>query len=196
MQLKYFQFPVINPHGLSGLLPLLLALVLTSCQQESSNAANHSGQAAVIAQEAIAKEANTNEEVAKTVLQVFKDPTCGCCELWIDHVEDRGFVAQINHPENLALEKLTRGVPPIYQSCHTSVSEHGYFFEGHVPAKIIQRFLEEQPDYAVGLAVPGMPMGSPGMEIGDQFQPYEVLMIKADGTAEVYATIKTKEEQY
>lgn len=170
---------------------MVLAMVLTGCQQESINATSQTTQAEVVATEQIA-----DAEATKTVLQVFKDPTCGCCELWIDHVNDRGFVAQINHPENLALEKLSRGVPPIYQSCHTSVSEQGYFFEGHVPAKVIQRFLEEQPEYAVGLAVPGMPMGSPGMEIGDQFQPYEVLMIKADGTAEVYATIKTKEEQY
>ena len=191
MQLKHFQFPAGNLYRFRGLSALVLAMVLTGCQQESINATSQTTQA-----EVVATQQNTDAEATKTVLQVFKDPTCGCCELWIDHVNDRGFVAQINHPENLALEKLSRGVPPIYQSCHTSVSEQGYFFEGHVPAKVIQRFLEEQPEYAVGLAVPGMPMGSPGMEIGDQFQPYEVLMIKADGTAEVYATIKTKEEQY
>ncbi|MDO9318751.1 MAG: DUF411 domain-containing protein [Gammaproteobacteria bacterium] len=191
MQFKHFQFPANNLYRLRGLFPLVLALALTSCQQENINAASQASLPEEVAKEVVAK-----EEVAKTILQVFKDPTCGCCELWIDHVNDHGFVAQINHPENLALEKLNRGVPPIYQSCHTAVSEQGYFFEGHVPAKIIQRFLDEQPDYAVGLAVPGMPMGSPGMEIGDQFQPYEVLLIKADGTAEVYASIKTKEEQY
>lgn len=191
MQFKHFQFPANNLYRLRCLFPLVLALALTSCQQENVNAASQSSQP-----EVVAKEDSAKEEVAKTALQVFKDPTCGCCEQWIVHVNDRGFEAQINHPENLALEKLKRGVPPIYQSCHTAVSEQGYFFEGHVPAKIIQRFLDEQPDYAVGLAVPGMPMGSPGMEIGDQFQPYEVLLIKADGTAEVYATIKTKEEQY
>jgi len=191
MQFKHFQFPANNLYRLRCLFPLVLALALTSCQQENVNAASQSSQP-----EVVAKEDSAKEEVARTVLQVFKDPTCGCCEQWIDHVNDRGFEAQINHPENLALEKLNRGVPPIYQSCHTAVSEQGYFFEGHVPAKIIQRFLDEQPDYAVGLAVPGMPMGSPGMEIGDQFQPYEVLLIKADGSAEVYATIKTKEEQY
>lgn len=191
MQLKHFQFPAGTLYRFRGLSALVLAMVLTGCQQENINATSQTTQA-----EVVATQQNTDAEATKTVLQVFKDPTCGCCELWIDHVNDRGFVAQINHPENLALEKLNRGVPPIYQSCHTSVSEQGYFFEGHVPAKVIQRFLEEQPEYAVGLAVPGMPMGSPGMEIGDQFQPYEVLMIKADGTAEVYATIKTKEEQY
>lgn len=191
MQFKHFQFPAPDSYPVKSMFALLLALVLTNCQQE-----NVSATAQTIQPEVVAKEEGASSVVSKTVLQVFKDPTCGCCELWIDHVNDRGFVAQINHPENLALEKLNRGVPPIYQSCHTSVSEQGYFFEGHVPAKIIQRFLEEQPEYAVGLAVPGMPMGSPGMEIGDQFQPYEVLMVKADGTAEVYATIKTKEEQY
>jgi hypothetical protein len=166
---------------LRALFLILLPLTFTACQQEGVSAATQDTQSIA---------------GAGRILQVFKDPTCGCCELWIDHVKERGFVAQINHPENLALEKLKIGVPPIYQSCHTSVSEQGYFFEGHVPAKIIQRFLDAPPTYAVGLAVPGMPMGSPGMEIGDQFQPYEIFVIKSDGTAEVYATIKAKQEQY
>ncbi len=69
-------------------------------------------------------------------------------------------------------------------------------FEGHIPAGLIRRFLEEMPNDAVGLAVPGMPLGSPGMEVGDQFHPYDVLVLKTDGSAEVYAHISSKEEQY
>ncbi len=130
------------------------------------------------------------------VLSVLKDPSCGCCALWVDHVTERGFVAQISHPADLNLEKLERGIAPQYQSCHTAVSSEGFVFEGHVPANLIQRFLDEKPENSLGLAVPGMPLGSPGMELGEQFQPYDVLLLKADGSAEVYARINTKTEQY
>lgn len=129
-------------------------------------------------------------------LEVLKDPSCGCCALWVDHVTERGFVAQISHPADLNREKLERGIAPQYQSCHTAVSAEGFVFEGHVPANLIQRFLDQKPENALGLAVPGMPLGSPGMELGDQFRPYDVLLLKTDGTAEVYARVNTAAEQY
>ena len=74
------------------------------------------------------------------------------------------------------------------QSCHTGVSADGYFFEGHIPAKFVTAFLANPPENAAGLAVPGMPAGSPGMEMGDRFNPYSVILVKKDGTTEVYAT--------
>ncbi|MDP1930643.1 MAG: DUF411 domain-containing protein [Gammaproteobacteria bacterium] len=130
------------------------------------------------------------------LLSVLKDPSCGCCALWVDHITERGFAAQISHPSDLNREKLERGIAPQYQSCHTAVSSEGYVFEGHVPANLIQRFLDDKPENAIGLAVPGMPLGSPGMELGEQFQPYDVLLLKTDGSAEVYARVNTKAEQY
>jgi hypothetical protein len=130
------------------------------------------------------------------VLQVLKSPTCLCCNGWVDHISERGLVAQISHPENLNAEKLALGIPPQLQSCHTAVSQEGYVFEGHIPAGLIQRFLAEAPNDALGLAVPGMPIGSPGMEINDQFQPYDVLVMKSDGSTQVYARVATREEQY
>lgn len=133
---------------------------------------------------------------SQPLLTVLKDPSCGCCALWIDHVAERGFMAQISHPADLHREKLERGIAPQYQSCHTAVSAEGFVFEGHVPANLIQRFLDEKPENALGLAVPGMPLGSPGMELGDQFQPYDVLLLRPDGTAEVYARVNTSAEQY
>lgn len=156
------------------------ALVLAGCQQQGNSTA-------------MATEASS---AATTVLQVMKDPSCGCCEGWIQHASERGFVAQISHPQDLNGEKLKLGIAPQFQSCHTAVSPEGYVFEGHIPANIVQRFLDEKPDDAIGLAVPGMPMGSPGMEIGDRFQPYDVLVMKNDGSAQVYAHIATKNEQY
>lgn len=133
---------------------------------------------------------------SSTVLQVLKDPSCGCCEGWVQHVSERGFIAQISHPQDLNGEKLKLGIAPQMQSCHTAISQEGYVFEGHIPANIVQRFLDEKPDDAIGLAVPGMPMGSPGMEIGDQFHPYDVMVMKTDGSTQVYAHIATQNEQY
>lgn len=129
-------------------------------------------------------------------LRVYKSPTCGCCVDWMDHVDDAGFHSVPHHPDNLTQLKLDMGLQGQYHSCHTAVSEQGYLFEGHVPAKLMQRFLEQPPADALGLAVPGMPMGSPGMEVDDRFSPYQVLLVKKDGSYEVYATIDEQAEQY
>ena len=83
-------------------------------------------------------------------------------------------------------------IKPEYRSCHTGVSEDGYIFEGHIPSKYITQFLSEQNPDAIGLSVPGMPLGSPGMEVGNRFTPYDVLILFRDGTSEVYAEIKQK----
>jgi hypothetical protein len=158
---------------------LLGGLLLNACQQQGSSTA-------------LAAE----DTAAATVLQVLKDPSCGCCEGWVQHVNEQGFLAQISHPQDLNGEKLKLGIAPQFQSCHTAVSPEGYVFEGHIPANIVERYLAEKPENAIGLAVPGMPMGSPGMEIGDQFHPYDVLLLKNDGSAQIYAHIATKSEQY
>jgi hypothetical protein len=134
--------------------------------------------------------------VAPVELVVYKSPTCGCCSVWIDHLEERGFLAQIRHPQDLNQVKRKLGVPARYQSCHTAVTADGSFFEGHIPAHIIQKFLDDKPPGALGLTVPGMPVGSPGMESGDKFMPYQVLLVKESGAPEVYAEVRTREEQY
>lgn len=127
--------------------------------------------------------------------EFYKSPTCGCCGDWADHMTDHGFRATVNHPEDLNAIKLRHGIAPEYQSCHTAVFEGDYAFEGHVPARYVKRFLAEKPEGAVGLAVPGMPLGSPGMEVGDRFTPYQVLMIMEDGSHRVYADITAPDQQ-
>jgi len=129
-------------------------------------------------------------------LDVFKSPTCMCCEKWIAHLQAHGFQTTVHHPADLNQEKASRGIKPKYQSCHTAVSKDGYVFEGHIPAAVIQRFLTEKPKDAIGLAVPGMPMGSPGMEMGDHINPYDVLLLKADGSSAVYAQITSIDQQH
>lgn len=122
-------------------------------------------------------------------LAVYKSPTCGCCEEWISHLQSHGLKSTIHHPDDLNVIKNRYQISPQYQSCHTAVSPEGYVFEGHVPAPLITRFLAEKPEGAIGLAVPGMPVGSPGMEMGQRFTPYDVLLLKSDGSNEVYFRI-------
>jgi hypothetical protein len=129
-------------------------------------------------------------------LQVLSSPTCGCCGVWVEHMQANGFEATVEHPADLNQEKTARGIAPRYQSCHTAVSTEGFVFEGHIPARVVERFLSEKPEGAIGLAVPGMPLGSPGMEMGDRFSPYDVLLLKADGSSSVYTHIGASAEQY
>ena len=125
-------------------------------------------------------------------LLVHKTPTCGCCKKWVKHLESNGFNPAIKDHKSLVEIKEKFNIKPEYRSCHTAVSEDGYIFEGHVPSKYIAQFLSEKNTNAIGLSVPGMPIGSPGMEVGDQFMPYKVLILFQDGTSEVYAEINQK----
>lgn len=136
------------------------------------------------------------QSIDDITLNVYKEETCGCCVGWIAHIDERGFESTVFHPTDLYAIKEELGVLPKWQSCHTAVSKDGYLFEGHIPAKYITQFLAAPPANALGLAVPGMPMGSPGMEIGDRFDSYDVILMKKDGTSEVYATVKKQDEQY
>ena len=121
---------------------------------------------------------------APPVVTVYKDAFCGCCGVWVKHLEANGFVVKVHEVENMDQYKRTYGVPGSLKSCHTAVVD-GYTIEGHVPAAEIQRLLKERPK-AKGLAVPGMPTGSPGMEVGSTVQRYAVLLFNADGTSSVY----------
>ncbi len=127
--------------------------------------------------------------VGKISLDVYKSKTCGCCKKWVDHAEAFGFETAMHHPENLNKVKSDKGISPRYQSCHTAVSKAGYVFEGHIPAEIIQRFLANPPANAIGLAVPGMPVGSPGMEVGNRHDDYDVFLLNKDGSDRVYEHI-------
>ena len=120
-------------------------------------------------------------------MEVWKSASCGCCAAWIAHVEKNGLSARTHDVAagQLARLKAESGLSPDLQSCHTA-KVGGYVVEGHVPASDIKRLLSEKPD-AVGLTVPGMPIGSPGMEAGDETEPFEVLLVRRDGTTEVFS---------
>ncbi|GAC32292.1 DUF411 domain-containing protein [Paraglaciecola polaris] len=129
-------------------------------------------------------------------LRVYKTPSCGCCKKWISHLEDQGISTSAVNLPDLEEVKFNFDIAPRYRSCHSAVSENGYVFEGHVPSKFIKQFLNDVPARAIGLAVPGMPAGSPGMEMGDRFMPYQVLLLQRDGSSRVYAEVSSYEEQF
>jgi hypothetical protein len=124
-------------------------------------------------------------------MDVWKDPNCGCCKDWIAHLQTAGFeVTVFDTGNNAARARL--GIPAKLGSCHTA-SVAGYAIEGHVPAKDIKRMLQEKPK-ALGLAVPGMPVGSPGMDgpiYKDRKDPYDVLLVLHDGRTRVYQTYRS-----
>jgi hypothetical protein len=128
----------------------------------------------------------------KLLVEVWKEPNCGCCKDWIRHLEANGF--QVKTHDGGTLEARARlGVPNALGSCHTA-QVGGYALEGHVPAREIQRLLKESPK-AVGLSVPGMPIGSPGMngpEYGGKKDPYDVLLIQANGSHKVYQSYRSE----
>ena len=119
------------------------------------------------------------------VLKVFKSPTCGCCSEWVKYLEKSGFVVESHDVKNLTIYKKEANLPAGMGSCHTAfVGE--YAIEGHVPAVDIKRMLTDQPDIR-GLAVPGMPMGSPGMEYGNRKDSYQTISYTNNGQLAVFA---------
>ena len=121
-------------------------------------------------------------------IEVWKSPTCSCCGAWVKHLEANGFAVKVNAADASALAALKRqaGIGDKLAFCHTAKID-GYAIEGHVPGTDIKRLMAERPE-AIGLAVPGMPVGSPGMEQGVETEPYDVLLINKDGTTEVFAS--------
>ena len=116
---------------------------------------------------------------------VYKSPTCDCCNKWVKHLQDHGFKVIANDTSELNQIKVKHKVPNELAACHTAIVD-GYVVEGHVPADVIQKMLNEHPK-AIGIAVPGMPMGSPGME-GSYSESYDVLIFDQNGNVKTYTS--------
>lgn len=128
----------------------------------------------------------SSESVQAQEIMVYKSPTCGCCTAWIEHMEENGFQVRVQDVHNLNPIKHEAGLTPGLASCHTAFVD-GYVIEGHVPAGDVRRLLKERPQ-ARGLAVPGMPVGSPGMEVaGQPVQPYDVVLFHDGGRSETFS---------
>ncbi len=115
---------------------------------------------------------------------VYRSPSCGCCGVWVEHAKKHGFKIKDIKTESIEALKQKYNLPPELVSCHTTIID-GYVMEGHIPADDIKRFLLQKPELA-GLAVPGMPIGTPGMEARDLKQPFQVLAFNDEGEVEVY----------
>jgi len=116
---------------------------------------------------------------------VYKSPSCQCCSEWVTHMKDQGFEVEVQSKLRMKPVKKQVGLPSSLAACHTSVVGN-YVVEGHVPAQDVKKLLREQPDVR-GLSVPGMPVGSPGMERGDRVEPYEVVTFTPSGETTVFA---------
>lgn len=155
-----------------------LPLALIACSGGASES-----QASSARQGAASRAAPAPESA--TLVTVHKTPTCGCCNAWIDHLRAEGFAVEAVDVADTTPVARRLGVPDELRSCHTA-EVRGYAIEGHVPAAEIRRLLAERPDDA-GLAVPGMPLGSPGMEVDGRSQSYEVILFDGNGSRTVFA---------
>ena len=125
---------------------------------------------------------------------VKKTASCGCCQHWIDYIKAAGHKVEASNMDmgSLTQHKMKLGITPQYASCHTATVE-GYVIEGHVPVEDIVRLLEERPD-AMGLSAPGMPAGSPGMEMGGTYRDaYDVVLVLKDGTSKVWTSYEARD---
>lgn len=125
-------------------------------------------------------------DTQKAAMTVYRDPSCGCCEAWAGIAEDAGYQVMLLDDNNMTAVKQRLGVPPQLASCHTAVVD-GYVVEGHVPLDQVDRLLRKRPSDVKGIAVPGMPIGSPGMEVPDgRTEPFQVIAFDAEGGTSIY----------
>jgi hypothetical protein len=168
------QCPAIRLHMRAPLF--LLPLALLACSNASVPTGLDSPRVAAVAP----------ATAALPRMRVHKSPTCGCCSLWIDHMRAAGFTVEVRDVDDMGPVKEALGVPYGKGSCHTA-EVGGYVIEGHVPAEDVKRLLAETPD-ARGLVLPGMPAGSPGMELPDgRVQPFVVELVARDGSTSPYS---------
>lgn len=123
------------------------------------------------------------------VLNIYKSPSCGCCGKWAEHMEKSGYKIKDNLTNEIVAVKKKLNVPLKLGSCHTAQVQ-GYIIEGHVPVQDVQELLKQKPKGVIGIAVPGMPLGSPGMEQGGIVQDYDVVAFREDGSKYIFSSYK------
>jgi len=162
-----------------------LALIVAACGgAEAAQETATQGGSAVQEQPAVSAAAVAPQE--STPIMVYKTEGCGCCNGWVEHLQAAGFQVDARNVQDLMSIKGDAGVPADLSSCHTALID-GYVVEGHVPAYVVRKLLEERPEIT-GITVPGMPVGSPGME-GANAKPYEVLSFDREGNRAVFAEV-------
>ena len=185
-----------SPKSFIAITTLITVFTITACSENNEKAISNNEKVAVANVKASPVKNISTNTVQSPLLTIYKSPTCSCCEKWIDHIDQHGFISKSHNQNNLSTFKTDKGIAPQYRSCHTAVSKDGYVFEGHVPAKFIHQFLANPPADSIGLSVPAMPIGTPGMEVDDKFMPYKVISLKSDGSYEIYAELNSYQEQF
>lgn len=177
---------------LTALVLSLSGTALTACARAPNTPESPQVSAASAASEPASRPSRreipppSDSVAALPLVVVHKSPSCGCCGLWVEHMKQAGFQVEVRNADNVNPVKERLGVPYGKGSCHTA-EVGGYFVEGHVPAQDIKRLLAQKPD-AKGLVVPGMPLGSPGMEMPDgAVQPYTVELVDKKGATTAFA---------
>ena len=181
---KYINVRLMFPARLGALAIIFIAALLSACgttHSASSTSANSSESSA-------SQGSSASEEII-----VYKSPFCLCCKEWMVHLEENAFTVGSENGLDTASVKQQWGVNPSMQGCHTGVWRNKYVFEGHVPARLIRQYLANPPKDSIGLAVPGMPKGSPGMYRGGEFEPYVVYMLMAGGEYRFYEKVTSPE---
>lgn len=133
-------------------------------------------------------------DAEQLTMTVYKDESCGCCGGWVEHARERGFTIATKHPTSMAKVWQLHDIPLDLQSCHLARNSQGHLFVGHVPARHILEYLSDPPKGARGLSVPAMPVGTPGMEQGDRFDPYSVMLL-TDVEPSVFAKVTKASDQ-
>ena len=162
----------------------LLGVTLVATRSERAPDETSAPPPAVAAPVAQSAAAPLPASAVLATIKVWKSPSCGCCSGYVDHLRAAGFTVEVEDVADIDAVKREHGVPGHLASCHTALVD-GYLVEGHVPAEVIARVLAERPEIA-GVAVPGMPIGTPGMEMGSQKDPYDVVAFTADGATRVF----------
>lgn len=187
----------------NGVVLGLIGMSITACNQKpavsnttaSEQVETQKTEPAVI----IDNKTIMSDSIKQQVFTTTRDENCGCCSKWITHAKDYGLKVEDKVLANYDLLEATKNansIPERMRSCHTTVSDNGFVFEGHVPVKFMDKFLQNPPKDAIGLSVPAMPLGAPGMEVGEQFLPYKIMLMMKDGTSTEYAMVNDPSEQY
>lgn len=132
---------------------------------------------------------------ADLAFTVHQSPTCGCCHLWMEYAEPHGLALTSEFPTSMETVFTEHNVPRELQSCHLAVNAAGVMVIGHMPVRFIGEFLKARTEDEIAISVPGMPIGSPGMESGNDFEPYDVLVLSSDGSTRVLAHVATAADQ-
>lgn len=175
---------------------ILLGLGAGSIATLAACSSGESATSAPASSEAASAGASGNiDALVGAALTVSKSPTCGCCTIWVEYMTKQGVKVNVEHPADLAAVFAAHNIAEADQACHLTTTEDGHVFVGHLPATFMAEYLASPPEGSIGLVIPGMPVGTPGMESGDAFQPYDLLLLAKDGTTSKYRSIATAADQ-